>query len=103
MNQKNYDKSRTPYGKLLARRIQVCWVYFCVIHFWPLFFQLCEKKFKQKKTRENRIRLIEYSCAEISGPSEMPLSFEKLIFSFSRKIKLMRVLDNQVLARTSDN
>ena len=36
-NQKGYDKSETTFGKLLARRIQICCVYFCVIHFWPLF------------------------------------------------------------------
>ena len=32
-NQKGYDKSETTVGKLLARRIQICLVHFCVIHF----------------------------------------------------------------------
>ena len=32
-NRKSYDKSKTVYGKLSERRIQIYWVYFCVIHF----------------------------------------------------------------------
>ena len=37
INQKGYNKTETTHGKLLARRIQVCCVYFCVITFLPLF------------------------------------------------------------------
>ena len=36
-NQKGYDKSETTYEKLLARRIQIYWDYFCVIKISPLF------------------------------------------------------------------
>ena len=32
-----YDKSKTTYGKLSARRTQIYCVYFCVICFWFLF------------------------------------------------------------------
>ena len=35
--QKGYGNSETTHGKLLARRIQICLVQFCVIHFWPFF------------------------------------------------------------------
>ena len=37
MNQKGYDNSETTVGKLSARRIQICFDYFCKIHFWSLF------------------------------------------------------------------
>ena len=33
---KDYDKSETTYGKLSTRRIQICFVYFWVVHFRPL-------------------------------------------------------------------
>ena len=32
-NQKGYDTFETTVGKLSARRIQICCVYFCKIHF----------------------------------------------------------------------
>ena len=36
-NQKDYGKSGTTYEKLSAKRIQICFDYFCKIHFWLLF------------------------------------------------------------------
>ena len=38
MNQKGYDNFETTMRKLSARRIQICFYYFCKIHFWPLIF-----------------------------------------------------------------
>ena len=70
-NRKVDDKSETAYKKLPARRIQICWIYFCVIHF-DLFFPLTfQSTSEQKQIRQDQIRLIEYSYAEGSGPSEM--------------------------------
>ena len=36
-NQKGYNTFETT-DKLSARRIQICFKYFCKIHFWPLIF-----------------------------------------------------------------
>ena len=36
-NQIGYDKPETMYEKLLAKKIQICGDYFCVIKFLPLF------------------------------------------------------------------
>ena len=38
-NQRDYDKSETTDEKLSARRIHICWVYFCVINFDLSFSQ----------------------------------------------------------------
>ena len=61
-NRKGYGKSETSYGKLLTRRIQICWVCFCVIHPWPLIF----------KTRENRVPTKLYQ-KELDSPRRIPV------------------------------
>ena len=38
-NQRGYDKSETTDEKLSARRIQIFWIYFSVIIFWPPIFK----------------------------------------------------------------
>ena len=85
VNQKGYGKPETTYEKLSARRIQICRVYFCVIHF-RLFFKITFKiMLKQKYTQQIWIRLVKYSCAEVSGSSEVPQFVGNLIFSYLRK------------------
>ena len=37
---------------------------------------------KQNQSKQNWILLVERSCAEVSGPSEVPWFVAKLIFSF---------------------
>ena len=37
-NQRDYDNSETTVEKLSARRVQIFWIYFSVIIFWPLIF-----------------------------------------------------------------
>ena len=39
---------------------------------------------KQEQTRQNRIRLVEYSSSEVSDPSEVPQIDGKLIFLVSQ-------------------
>ena len=41
---------------------------------------------EQNYTRQIWIRLVEYSCAEVSDPSEVPWFDGKLIFSQLRKL-----------------
>ena len=50
-NWKGYDKPKTTYRKLSAERIQICWVYFCVVHFWPLFKITFQIMSEQKYTK----------------------------------------------------
>ena len=70
-NQKCYDNSKATVEKLLVRRIQIFRVRFCIIHLWPLFKIAFNIMSEAKFTRKNRIRLVEYSCSEVSCPSEM--------------------------------
>ena len=69
--QKGYGNSETTHRKLLARRIQICLVQFCVIHFWP-FFKITSKIMSEHHwTKQNQIRLVKYSFFKVSGPSEV--------------------------------
>ena len=52
-NQKGYDTFETTVGKLSARRIQICFVYFCKINFWPLIFW---NKWKQDPNKKSQSR-----------------------------------------------
>ena len=80
-NQKGYGNSKTTIGKLSARRIQICVVYFCVIHFWLLFQNMWKQgPNKNTYTRQNQILLVKYSCAPDSGPPEVPRFVWELIF-----------------------
>ena len=77
---KGCDDFETTVEKLLARRIQIFWVQFCVIHF-DLFFKITlQITPEQKCTQQNQIRLVEYSCTKVSGPSEMHRFVRELIF-----------------------
>ena len=86
-NQKGYDKSETTCGKLLARRIQICCVYFCVIDFWPLFFEITflsnnyPTKLQTAKSDSPRRILL----SKVSGPSGVPYFVRELFFSHFRK------------------
>ena len=83
--QKSYDNSETTVGMLSARRIQTCMCHFCVIHF-DLFFEITfQIMSKQLWHTQNQIRLVEYPCAKVSDPSEVPRLVGKLIFSYFRK------------------
>ena len=58
---------------------------------------------EQKLAQQNQIRLVEYSCTEVSDPSEVPRFVRELIFlSFSGSQACVRTLDNIVLICTSD-
>ena len=46
--------------------------------FFLIFFQIM---FKQTCTKQNQIRLVEYSCSEVSDPCEVPWFVVKSIFS----------------------
>ena len=77
---KAYDKLEITYGKLWARRTQICWVYFCVVHF-HLFFKITfQIMAEQKYTQKIVIRLVKYSSAKVSGPSEVPRFVGKFMF-----------------------
>ena len=80
MSQKGYDNSETAVRKLSARKIWICRVYFSVIIFDLLFFLTSETLPQQKQTRQIWIRLVEYSSAEVSDPSEVPRFVGKLFF-----------------------
>ena len=45
---KGYDKYETTFRKLSAMKIQLYWVYFCVIHYWPLTFKTCKNRVPTK-------------------------------------------------------
>ena len=48
-NQKNCGNSETTIGKLLARRIQICFDYFCKIYFLISFFKISFQIFSREK------------------------------------------------------
>ena len=83
MNQNGYDNSETAVGKFLVRRTQVFRVQNFLIHF-HLFFKISFQMLPEKlRTRQIRIRLVEYSSDEVLNPSEGPWIDGKLIFLFS--------------------
>ena len=62
INRKGYNKSKTAYGKLLARRIQFCCIYFCPMHFLSLFFEITfhimpEQKYTLQNHRNIQCRI----------------------------------------------
>ena len=61
---------------------------------------------EQKDTRQIWIRPIEYSSAEVSGPSEVPWFVGKQFFKLVKEVKLICVrcaqYYNIVFARTSN-
>ena len=80
-NQKGYGNSETTIGKLLMRKIQIYLVKFCKSHF-DLFFKITFQIMPEHHwTKQNRIRVVEYSSTEVSNPSEMPRFVEKFSFS----------------------
>ena len=44
---------------------------------------------KQKYARQNRIRLVEYSSAEVSDPSEVSSFVRNMIFKETKEVKLI--------------
>ena len=57
---------------------------------------------EHRRTKQIWSRLVEYSSAEVSDPSEVPRINGKLIFKLVKEVKLsLRALDNIVLVRTS--
>ena len=99
-NQKGYDKFKTTCKKLLARRIQICRVYFSVIYVHlvsKILFQMMSKKNLADLDLPHRILL----CAKASGRFEVP-QFVGIFYLFSGSQAGMHVLDNQMLERTSN-
>ena len=90
-NQKGCDNSETIVGKLLARRIQICWVYFCVIHISPFFRNNFLNNVWTKVVPAKLDGLVKYSSAEVSDSSEVPQFFGKLIFWLVQEVKLICV------------
>ena len=68
-NQKGYDNSKTTNRKLLARKIQIFWVHFCVIHFLVFFKIPFKITSEEKRTRKNWILFVESSSTKVSGSS----------------------------------
>ena len=80
-NRKGYDNSEPTVGKLLARRIQLFFDYFCKINVDLFFFKITVQKMaREKQSKQNWIRLVKYSSAEVSDVSEAPRFVGKLIF-----------------------
>ena len=80
MNRKGYGNSETTVGKLLTRRSQIFQVFLCDHILTSYFLKQVKTWPKQKYTRQIWIRLVEYSPAEVSDPSEGPRFVRKLIF-----------------------
>ena len=99
-NQKGYDNSKTTNRKLLARKIQIFWVHFCVIHFLVFFKMPFKITSEEKRTRKNWILFVESSSTKVSGPSEVPQFVRELFFGFKGIQAGVRVLENWVLAHT---
>ena len=74
--QKNYDDFPTSNGEE-SPDMRVA---FFVIHF-DLFFKITfQIMSKQLWNTQNQIRLVEYPCAKVSDPSEMPRFVGEFIF-----------------------
>ena len=56
--------------------------------FFKITFQIISE---HDWTKQNRIRLVEYSCSEVSGPSEVPRFVRELIFKLFKEVKLICV------------
>ena len=55
-------------------------------------------------TKQNQICLVEYSCVEVSGPSEVPQVVRELIFRLIQGSQAcVCAIDNIVFTHTSDN
>ena len=67
------------------------WVYFCVVHFLPLIFKTTSQITPKQKYNKNQIRLVKYSCTEVSGPSDVTRFVRELIFYLVKELKLICV------------
>ena len=67
---KGYDNSETTVGKLLVRRIKICFDILLPDPFLTSYFKIISQiTFEQNYTKQIWLRLVEYSCHEVSGPS----------------------------------
>ena len=101
-NRKGYDNFETTVGKLSARRIQICFDYFCKIHFWPPFSKLLSKYCQEKNSQirigsillNTRLPRSQIRLRCLGQSSNWFLRYVKLIF--------VRALGYIALKRTSD-
>ena len=86
-NRKGYEDSETTIGRLSAKENpDLPGTLFCY-HFLASFFLKQAKTWsKQNFTRQNRIRLVKYSSAKVSDPSEVPRFVVKSLFSYLREL-----------------
>ena len=90
-NQEGSGKSETTVGKILARRIYIdlpgkVLSHPCLTSFFEITFQIMSKP---TFTRKNRFRLVKYSCAEVSGSSEVPRFVRELNLKVIKEVQLI--------------